>query len=129
MCVGIDYSYSAWNIASDYVPKDVHIYEMAIDEIRNLPFDYKIDIVHCHDVLEHCPINEWEECFKQLKNKLSNNVVFCGSTPSTKSGEYLDMHNNYFDPNKIHDLFNKFFKDVYFCNYNRWYYIIAEDLK
>lgn len=112
LCIGIDYSPSAYSIAKEYInDSKVHLYQLSVTDIDKIN-ESEIEIIYLMDILEHVSTEEWHEFFKKLRNKVSSNCILIAETPCYKHGGYLDMHNNYFGLSSLETLFNQYFKDI-----------------
>lgn len=128
--IGLDYSESAFEIAVNhltYLCPKVKLYLGAVDEISQIK-ETNIEIVYMMDIIEHVPDAEWEECLNQLIPKLSPDCELIAITPSTKSGGYLEMHNNYMTREKLNNLFCKHFEESNIEDKNNWFYMYCKGL-
>lgn len=120
--VGIDLDKDAIQWNRKYLPGEFKFIESDFfdcDEIRNEKFNAVISL----DVIEHIPKKMEEEFCMLLCESIAKDGVAIVGTPSIMLSPYASEgskigHINLYDQNRIYELMNKYFQNVFIFNMN-----------
>ena len=112
VCVGLDYSSAAFEIASKHLKgTTVKLYQLGVDEFSKVE-ENGFDVVYMRSIIEHIPNTEWVVFLAEGRKKFGKDCGLFASTPATRRGDYLQMHNNYQSYAKLMALFNCYFSAI-----------------